>query len=398
LINAGAAPSTQQPAIIPAQRALTTRYLDFWLLGGASVLMWAFVVALNPLRAHSWAVAHHFNNLAALSATLALLVNYPHFMASYVLAYGQGCRYALRHWYQLIAVPAGLSACMIAGYSLYQDQETGHAFLQYLAFAAHFIGLQAPIGQSPTAGKEMMGLLVNFMFFTVGWHYSKQVYGCMMVYASYDGYKLTARQRQLLKASVFTIWAVSYTNANLGTAFRDYFGVPYLSLGLPSWTYYGSLLLFVCSFLGVAYFIGLRNYEQQGRWPSLNFLIPYLAFVVWWVPPLVHPEFFVLAVPFFHSLQYLPFVARVERKRLEAQHAPTTVPRGTMIALGLILAGFLTFELIPNTLDAQLGTSVSLNAWFFFVCAQLFINIHHYFIDNVIWRFSNPRVREYLLA
>jgi hypothetical protein len=29
---------------------------------------------------------------------------------------------------------------------------------------------------------------------------------------------------------------------------------------------------------------------------------------------------------------------------------------------------------------------------------MLFINIHHYFIDNVLWRFRDPEVREYLLA
>ena len=28
---------------------------------------------------------------------------------------------------------------------------------------------------------------------------------------------------------------------------------------------------------------------------------------------------------------------------------------------------------------------------------MLFINIHHYFIDNVIWRFTDPEVRAHLL-
>jgi hypothetical protein len=29
---------------------------------------------------------------------------------------------------------------------------------------------------------------------------------------------------------------------------------------------------------------------------------------------------------------------------------------------------------------------------------MLFINIHHYFIDNVIWRFRDPVVRQHLLT
>jgi len=29
---------------------------------------------------------------------------------------------------------------------------------------------------------------------------------------------------------------------------------------------------------------------------------------------------------------------------------------------------------------------------------MLFINIHHYFIDNVLWRFKDPEIQKYLLA
>ena len=64
----------------------------------------------------------------------------------------------------------------------------------------------------------------------------------------------------------------------------------------------------------------------------------------------------------------------------------------------LVLTGFCAFELIPNSIDIATGTIASMNVWFFFVSFWLFINIHHYFIDNVIGRFTNPRVREYLLA
>jgi len=32
------------------------------------------------------------------------------------------------------------------------------------------------------------------------------------------------------------------------------------------------------------------------------------------------------------------------------------------------------------------------------IAAMLFINTHHYFIDNVVWRFKDPQVRAYLLG
>ena len=44
------------------------------------------------------------------------------------------------------------------------------------------------------------------------------------------------------------------------------------------------------------------------------------------------------------------------------------------------------------------GTFDAWRVYFFFIAAMLFINIHHYFIDNVLWRFHNKEVRELLLA
>ena len=54
--------------------------------------------------------------------------------------------------------------------------------------------------------------------------------------------------------------------------------------------------------------------------------------------------------------------------------------------------------LSTNTLDTALGTFAAWQMFFFFTAAMLFINVHHYFIDNVLWRFKNPEVRAYLLS
>jgi hypothetical protein len=62
------------------------------------------------------------------------------------------------------------------------------------------------------------------------------------------------------------------------------------------------------------------------------------------------------------------------------------------------VGGWLVFEMVPDSLDAWLGTFDAWRIFFFFTAAMLFINIHHYFIDNVLWRFRDPRVREYLLS
>ena len=58
----------------------------------------------------------------------------------------------------------------------------------------------------------------------------------------------------------------------------------------------------------------------------------------------------------------------------------------------------MAFELVPNTMDNTLRTFNAWGMFFFFTAAMLFINIHHYFIDNVLWRFKDPQVRKYLLG
>ena len=52
----------------------------------------------------------------------------------------------------------------------------------------------------------------------------------------------------------------------------------------------------------------------------------------------------------------------------------------------------------PAHFDSRLGTFDAWGILFFVTSAMLFINIHHYFIDNVIWRFKDPEVRAYLLG
>src|SRR5688500_4897224 len=98
----------------------------------------------------------------------------------------------------------------------------------------------------------------------------------------------------------------------------------------------------------------------------------------------------------FHTLQYRAFVYKMEGTRLRSE--PRRELKATALVGGLVLAGWLAFELIPNTLDNTVGTFAAWQMFFFFTAAMLFINVHHYFIDNVLWRFKNPEIRAYLLA
>jgi hypothetical protein len=114
------------------------------------------------------------------------------------------------------------------------------------------------------------------------------------------------------------------------------------------------------------------------------------------LPQTRQSDFYFLMVPLFHSLQYLPFVYRMEDARL--RDLPHRQLRATVIIAGVVLAGWFAFEFGPNAIDTRLGTFEAWGMFFFFTAAMLFINIHHYFIDSVLWRFKDPQVRNYLLG
>ena len=113
------------PAALP-RTALTTRFLDFWLLGGASILIWLVMVGSEAFRT-SWAVDQHFRNLTFTAASLSLIINYPHFLVSYQLAYRRGRTFVATHWWQLVAVPVALLGI----------------------FALAYVTFDTPIGQLP---------------------------------------------------------------------------------------------------------------------------------------------------------------------------------------------------------------------------------------------------------
>jgi hypothetical protein len=62
--SAAFAPASVREAVAaPAEpRALTTRFADFWLLGGASIGVWLVMFGLDGFRTN-WAVDQHFRNL-----------------------------------------------------------------------------------------------------------------------------------------------------------------------------------------------------------------------------------------------------------------------------------------------------------------------------------------------
>ncbi|PYR65102.1 MAG: hypothetical protein DMF88_21055, partial [Acidobacteria bacterium] len=131
----------------------------------------------------AWAIDQHFKNLTVTTASLSLLINYPHFLISYKLAYSRGRAFVTAHWWQLLVVPAALIATFAFAYAYYSTPVSQLPIFSMLSSDLRGLGTNAQAFSGPRLGDLLFGLTFNVMIFTVGWHYTKQVFGCMMVYA-----------------------------------------------------------------------------------------------------------------------------------------------------------------------------------------------------------------------
>ena len=362
-------------AISAAPRPKKAPYLlgptaDVLIIGGASLVMAAL----------SWLVVDRSANTSQISWTafyLAFIINNPHFMASYVLLYWDKRK-------ELLRKPAFLWAAVIA---------------PALIVALLAVGIFA-------ASTTLLGYAVNIMFFTVGWHYIKQIYGTIIVTSVRRGYYLTKIEGQVLKANLFPVWFMSYINGNQAVREQMQYGIGYKTFSIPSWLLDLNYGVLVISLIAVFVMVA-RKYVREGKLPGLAAVASFAAIYCWYLPQLYHAHFWYM-IPFFHSFQYMLFVATIKKNQYAAE--AKEVAKGDSVKERLVYlkkyGGFiavigvtaaLTFKMLPNFLDGNVVYDHKLfGTELFMFCFITFINIHHYFIDNVIWKKDNDLVKKYL--
>lgn len=372
--------------------------MDFWLLGGASVMLFGIMYMASFFRENSPVIQNKFFMFGSLFALSSAICNYPHFMITFRFGYSRGWRFLLKYWFSLIVIPLILFSTFAFSYVYYDQDISNVSFVGSLNGFFRQLGLTFRIGETQTLGPALLGVGIWAMYCTVGWHYSKQVYGCMMVYNHYDNYGLTRFQKLWIKYSLLFLGLYQFFYASAGidrdanAGFRDprFAGVNLSPMGLPVWAFSMSQFLMIFSFMGTISILIFLFYKRK-KIPSPTFLISWIALYVWWIQLTNLPEFYFMAVPFFHSLQYLPFAAKMENKKIpiNALYFVNITAR----LLLLVFVGLMFFEFIPGYLDQRLDTGTHQTAWFFMTAFAVFINIHHFFIDSTVWRFEQQEVK-----
>lgn len=339
---------------------LVSRWGDILMNGGLSVLTFLVLALLLPADARPPAA---FSSVVAI---LAILVNFPHFLLSYQLLYWDN-----RH--RLLARPDLIWAAFIA---------PGLIIGGLIVFIASMNVLA-------------LGYLVRLMFFLVGWHYVKQSYGVLIVSSALRRVYFTKLEKRWMLVNLYAVWALGWLTSQTSGRMGDYFGVSYSRFDVPEWIEPVGYVLIAITFAGAAYQLW-RKYRRDGSRPPASGWVAVAAIYVWSLPFAYHPAFY-LFIPMFHSLQYLPFVYGLRRGKTANDDRGWLWGVGGYFAVAIAL-GWSAFEGTPATLDDNLRIAFPGSGPFVFLfSAHIFLNIHHYFIDNVLWKNDNPDVSRNLI-
>jgi hypothetical protein len=319
------------------------------------------------------------------------VINQPHFAHSYQMFYRNYREKAFG-----VSYPAGLRLrYIVAGIVV------PVALIAFLA-GATFAG-----------SARVLAYAANAMFFLVGWHYVKQGYGILIVDSVQKRIMFSGQAKTILRANGYASWIVAWLALNHALASRNnYIGLNYFSLPLPAWMYQGAVALLIVTSLATAAVLFQRWREAQHNLPWTGIMAYLTTLYLWVIFVRINP--LVLAVvPTFHSLQYLAVVWRYQLNAGAQGAQGATASASSVftrilpapwssfvffIAVGVLL-GFLGFYGIPRTIDGFFPYDRHLFGPSLFVFSfYIFINIHHYFLDNVMWRRGNPDVQQYIFA
>lgn len=350
------------------------KLVDFLCLGGGSVPILAMLALLPP--------DEYRLQMLAFVWLLANFVNHPHFIHSYQIFYDgfaeklqAGSPLRARYFFAGIVVPAVI----------------------ILYFAYCILTLNA----------AMLGNAAAVMLFLVGWHYTKQGYGILMVESAMKKKYFSDYEKKWLRYNAISVWIMSWIYVNLSLNNSIFHGMEYVLLGIPSWVHYLSIAACVLTALVCLSFLIPRALAGNIAW---NGIIAYVVTCyVWLIITRINP-LGILIIPAFHSLQYLAIVWRYQLNKAHASDEGETKLFGVIrtttakaefakFVIYAIIIGAFVFYAIPFILDFSVNYPREVFGGTLFIFTfSIFINVHHYFLDNVMWRRENPNIKKHLFS
>jgi tetratricopeptide (TPR) repeat protein len=294
---------------------------------------------------------------------LALVCNYPHYMATIYRAYGR------------------------------DDRSRYRLFTHYLTAALVAVGVAAHVRFA------LVPWLFTAYVMWSPWHYTGQNFGLLMMFLRRAGLDVSAEERQRLHIAFIASYVMLLAAFNQRASADPLV----LSMGLPvvaaRIVEAGAGLVFLAA--GLAAFVPIARRADRGA--LLAPLTLYSTQALWFVVPIALTWIAALPVPqtryssgmlaVMHSAQYL-WITRYFAQR-DAERAPRPVRWSAWAYWGTLVAGGLALFL-PVPWLASYGWHADFTASMFIVAAV--VNIHHFMLDGVVWKLRNPRVGQVLVG
>lgn len=337
---------------VPEDRYFVNAPVDFLLIGGGSLVTYFIFLHYQSIASSP--------RVLTLAATLVWVCNYPHFAST--------------------------------NYRLYRTRSNVQQY-PLTATVVPFLMVGAVIASYASPG-AIAPLFVKLYLIWSPYHFSAQTLGITLVYARRSGFSINELERKSLAGFVFLTFLVQNARAEVGNAKGTFYGVTYPTLGLHNWV--PNLLevaMWVCGGTFVA-LMAWRAIRGRGLVPPIV-LLPAIAQSAWFIGlvPGASPRNFIALVPLFHSVQYLLIAWGVQMKEtLDERKAQPS--RGFVLgetarwAVINFAGGYALFWALPH-----LGASFGRSQAFSTAVMLSVVQVHHFFVDGVIWKLKNPRVQ-----
>jgi len=339
----------------PAASWIWGPWLDLLIgCGGwsAPLLLVAFLATQS--HAQQWGFAFYF---------LALLFNYPHFMAT-----------------------------------VYRAYRTREQFEKYRIFTVHIAVLLVLAGALTHALPLLLPWLFTLYICWSPWHYSGQNFGLLMMFSRREGLAPEPKERHALYAAFIASYVLLMLSFHTGPSTDDMI----LSLNIPArWALWPKATCAMI-FLAAGGWALSRFQQRGGGWramaaPATLFTSQFLWFVL---PvgleitthlqvPQTRYSTGILAV--LHSTQYIWITSYYQRR--EARAAGQAGWRFSSYFVTLVAGGIALFIpgpwIVSRLLHADFGAS--------FLTFTALVNIHHFILDGAIWKLRDSRVAALLI-
>lgn len=353
----GASVSVSKPK---GEIAIFSPILDVLVLGGVSICCFAVLQAMEILTPFM----HADSNVMTLVFVLGLLINQPHYSATYYRVYRS---IAEAKQYPIVAF--------------------------WMPLVLAFIGLACFFSPSGIAG-----WFCKAYFLTVAYHYSGQSYGCALIFAHKSEIAVTKLMKLCIGLPVYSSGLLFLIGDEVLSNHREFYDVKMPVIGFAMWHYLIAIFIVV---LGVFAYIGIniKLASERKRLPMIVHII-LLSQLIWFSFGM-RLEVFVLFIPLFHCLQYLLVTSYFRFQELVRSGQMMPAPSLTFLKSFffwryygfLIVLGVVMFNLIPHAI----GWTKVCTADFAFAIIYSFINLHHFLLDGEIWKLRKPDVGKALI-